>query len=177
SGSKIIPRGGGGGEVGVQRQLTIYIRGGGVIGAPEVIDIGGMETGARLDFDKIGVGGDQHGYGTGTLGRLSPGVQRIACDVGGNHENLFFRCPGNRVNRHLQRGSSRIARLFEFNGAHIGGQTQQLVEVDAGGLGLVDRRFGGEQDLTDLGNIVACQQCIGGFGSNGDGGLVGRRPR
>src|SRR5699024_5806017 len=75
-------------------------------GPPKVINIQGVKTGVWLNFHQIGFRGDQHGYRSGTLSWFATGVQGITGNIGGDHQYLFIRSPGDSVDGHLQGGCS-----------------------------------------------------------------------
>ena len=73
----------------------------------------------------------------------------------------------------MQRADPGVARLFHFDGPHLGGQAEEPVNVHPGGFGLVNAGFGGEEKGTDSVSSIAVDDPLGGGGCHRDDVFVG----
>ena len=162
-------------EVGGHRQGTVDDRGRRIVRAPEVIDVGRVETRDRFDLEQLRIRRHEHRHGTGALSGLTGGVELVAGDIRGDDEHPLTGRPGDDADGGLQCGRRRIAGLFDLDDPHLRRQVEQRVHGHAGGLRLVDARFGGEQHGADALGPAALDDRRSGRGGHGDDVLIGSR--
>lgn len=166
-----------GGEVALEGEFAIDDGGVVVVGAPEVVDMGGVDAAGEGEGEQggRGVGMDEHGDGARALGGFTGGQAGIASDVGGDHEGELFGVLLDPGEGGLKGGSGAVAGVLDVEGTALVRESKEPMYEDRNGLGVIDPALGADDAQADAlaREGVTLQEAVGGLRGEGDGIFAG----